>query len=431
LAITAGALLVAGLAWTARPPEAGAVWRVAFVTLHVAGCAGLWALVRRTGPTVGQLVVGAVVFRLIALPMLPSLSDDGYRYLWDGVVRVEGGVSPYAFRPSDPRLAALDDGVLLERMNSPGYYSVYPPASQAVFAAAAPAHGAQGWRMSWWFLKLLLQIAEGIGIACLLRRLGPRATALYAWSPLAVIEIAGQGHTEALVVAGLGLVLVGGRLPLASLGATVAGLAKLYPFALLPFAWRRDGAAGVAVSAALIAGLTALFWTPGAIAHAGESLALFFGTLDEYAAPYRLLKAALYPLLAESAGRAASVALSLGFAAVLAGVWLGDDGTRRTLTGAVLAVVLGVALTSTTLHPWYWLPVLFILPLLESKTWIYWLGCASSTAYLGYVLPEAALAATAVGWGGGLLLFVRERPWRHGFEHRVDRRRAGIEADGG
>ena len=98
--------------------QAGPEWRVAFVLVHLGGFAGLVAWLRTAQLDTRVLLTGAVLFRLIALPMLPGLSDDGYRYLWDGRAVVELGVSPYEYRPSDPAFSALHSGVEYDRMNS-------------------------------------------------------------------------------------------------------------------------------------------------------------------------------------------------------------------------------------------------------------------------------------------------------------------------
>ncbi|MGB3753446.1 MAG: glycosyltransferase 87 family protein, partial [Parerythrobacter sp.] len=250
------------------------------------------AWLRSTTPSIRSVLVGAVLFRLVALPMLPSLSDDGYRYLWDGKVVVEAGVSPYALRPSDPQLRALQGSVEYGRMNSQGYYSVYPPVPQAGFALAAALGTLGDWRVGWWAWKLLMVLAEGVAILLLVRSSGPRLAALYAWSPLAVVEVAGQGHTEALVLLGLALALQVGRWswPAASIGLTLAGGTKLYPFLWLPQAWRREGWRGIAASLCIVGFLAVPISAPGALGHIGESLGLFFGMFDEYAAPYLLLK---------------------------------------------------------------------------------------------------------------------------------------------
>lgn len=412
LPILVGVGLVLAMVWTARPAGSGLGWRLAFVGIYGLGFVLLLAYLRRAVVSTRELLIGAVLFRLVALPMLPSLSDDGYRYLWDGVVAVEAGVSPYALRPDAYELRAWQDGPLYERMNSRSYYTVYPPASQLVFRLAASVYSPWGWAPSWWVLKMLLVLAELGGVLLLARVVGATATALYAWSPLAVIEIAGQGHTEALVVGGVALVLAAGgaRLPWRSLGATVAGLAKLYPLALLPATWRRDGWRGVLGSVVLSLGLGALVWAPGSLGHVRESLELFFGTFDLYGGPYRVLKALAYPILGDAAGRTASLALGACFAGAIAAALAVDDGTDRGLRRVVLTVVIGFVLTAATFHPWYGLPSLLIMPLLQSKRWILWVIGWSAATYIGYEWSPAFEIAILIGWGGGALLLVRD--WR-------------------
>ena len=407
----AGAVLAIGLVVTARVPEAGAGWRVAFIAIHLAGSAGLFAYLRKATVSMRQLLGVAVVLRLLALPMLPTLSDDGYRYLWDGLVVNEANVSPYDHRPSDPALADWQSELVFEAMNSPEYYSVYPPASQAVFRLSALGYRTGGWEASWWLLKLVLVLAEGVGIGALARRVGATRAAYYAWSPLAVVEIAGQGHTEALVIAGLGAALWVGtpRVPWTSLGVTVAGLTKLYPFALLPMAWRRDGWRGLVSTIGLGVVLTTPAWSPDAWSHVRESLGLFLGTLDAFAAPYRGLKALLYPIAGETAGRWASGVLTAVFASVAGVALLLDDGTRRAAEASLVLVVVGFTLTATTLHPWYWLPMLLIYPLLDQR-WIWWICSVAPLGYLAYVVPEADLLVLAIGWGGAAVLAWKDRP---------------------
>ena len=50
---------------------------------------------------------GAVLFRAILLTTTPTLSDDVYRYLWDGYLANEG-ISPYAHAIDSPDLDHLD-----------------------------------------------------------------------------------------------------------------------------------------------------------------------------------------------------------------------------------------------------------------------------------------------------------------------------------
>ena len=379
--------------------------------LHLGATAALIVWLRAATPSVRTVLVGAVLFRLVALPMLPSLSDDGYRYLWDGKVVVEAGVSPYALRPSDPQLRDLQGSVEYGRMNSQEYYSVYPPVPQVGFAVAAALGGLADWRVGWWVWKLLMVSAEGVAILLLLRGVGPRLTALYAWSPLAVVEVAGQGHTEALVLLGLALALQVDRWrwPAASIGLTLAGGTKLYPFLWLPQAWRREGWRGVAASLCLVGLLAAPISAPGALEHIGDSLRLFFGVFDEYAAPYLLFKSLLYPVLEEHAGAAASGTLAIAAVIGVAGLALTDDGTYGSWRRALAVGVVGLVCAASTLHPWYWLPVLYVVPLLNQIRPLLWLITWSSVSYLGYVLELSSTFVTTIGWGGAAVLWWADR----------------------
>ncbi len=405
VAVTGGV----GLAVMARTPEAGALWRVGFVALSLAGAGALVVAQRRWRPSRRTVWLGAVLLRLTVLPLGPTLSDDGYRYLWDGLVQVEEHASPYRWRPSDPALSAYHDEPVYRRMNSPSYYSVYPPVSQAVFALSALAYPL-GWKASWIVLKVLVGLGELVGVWCLLRLVAPHRAALYAWHPLAVVEVAGQGHTEGLLVGCLALTLLalskkrGGAAGWLALG----GWVKLYPFALLPVAWRSSSRRGrVAAVLIIIAGAVPLVvgesWS-----HVRDSLRLYVGTFDFYSAPYLLAKLAAYPVLGERAGPlAAGVLGAVGLVAV-GGVTLTADGTRQSARRALGVGVVALTLTATALHPWYWLAPLLVLPLLDLKLPLFWIASTASATYLSYLWPPTLWLVTWIGWGGGLALVLYE-----------------------
>ncbi len=411
--IAVGVGLVLLMGWTARAPESGLGWRLAFVSLHLGTFVGLLAWLRNARLSRASVLIGAVLLRVAALPMAPTLSDDGYRYIWDGLVTAETEHSPYDFRPSDSALQRLQRETLFERINSPNYFSVYPPMSQVVFRVAALAYRPFGFEGSWLLLKVLMTTVELAGIAGLTSLASPRRVAVYAWSPLAVIEIAGQGHTEALVVAGVVAGVWAGRqrFPIRSIGAAIAGAAKLYPLALLPLAWRREQLAGVVASVLVLSALAVPVAAPDALRHASESFGLFYGTLDWFSAPYLVLKAGLYPGIGPGAGAIASRMLGVGFLLVALVSWLIDDGTarssRRLTAGIVGAAVLSVA----TLHPWYVVPVLLMVPLLARSTTLTFFGATTSISYLGYVLTApVALGLLLATWGATLGVAIWE--WR-------------------
>ena len=82
-------------------------------------------------------LVAAILLRLAFLPGTPSLSDDVYRYVWDGRVQL-AGVNPYRYAPADPALDHVEyagrDGI-----NHPRLRTVYPPLAQTLFLGVAAA----------------------------------------------------------------------------------------------------------------------------------------------------------------------------------------------------------------------------------------------------------------------------------------------------
>lgn len=370
------------------------VWVVALLSVVSGGC--LW--VGRGEFDARTVLLVAIVLRAVALPLMPSLSDDVYRYVWDGRRVVEAGARPWAERPDD---VAGFDPLLHARLNSPGYASVYPTVSQAVFAAGVWL-GRGETRSSVVWIKALVTTAEVVGVALALRVVPAAWVAVYALHPVAVVEVAGMGHSEGLLVGVLGLLAWAfDRRHRATAGVAVALAAgvKLWPVALALPVVRRGG--GRAVAGILVAGaLLALpMADPSSLAGLRASLALYAGFFDWYAPLYTALKSGLWLALGEGAGRAAASVLGILWVALVAGLGATDDGSRRALVRSVGGIVGGYVVLSAVLHPWHLLPLLAVVPLLQFN----WLVSAAPFTYLVYDglspwLPQA------VGWGGALAL---------------------------
>jgi alpha-1,6-mannosyltransferase len=191
------------------------------------------------------IVMGALAMRAGLLFVEPYLSSDVYRYIWDG--RVQGaGINPYRFIPSAPQLVHLRDHVIFPNINRASYApTIYPPAAQWVFLAVTRVSE------SVCAMKLALIAFEAVilaSLAGLLRGQGAPATniAVYAWHPLPLWEVAGNGHVDAAMLVMLMLALlapVRGRPGLC--GMTIAAGALMKPTALLalpvlwtPWDWR-------------------------------------------------------------------------------------------------------------------------------------------------------------------------------------------------
>jgi len=204
------------------------------------------------------LMVVAASTRLALLVLPPLLSEDLWRYLWDGAVQW-AGIDPYRFAPdasaldalaTDPELAAIRG-----RIGHAHIPTIYPPAAQITFFVATIA-GPYAL-----VLRAVLVVADLTVIGALWRwagRLGrrPQLAALYALAPLPMLESAVGGHVDAVGVAGLavaGLALSSNRVWTAGLGLAVGIWTKLLPLLALPVLLRTRPKAVVATAIAAVA----------------------------------------------------------------------------------------------------------------------------------------------------------------------------------
>ena len=314
----------------------------------------------------------ALALRLMFLAAPAQLSDDIYRYLWDGSNLLRG-VNPYAAPPS----AMKPPSELKEvhaRVNHPQYATIYPPAAQLIFAGGtALGGGAFGLKAFLVLFDLLLCAL----LMLLLRQLGMPVwlSTLYAWNPLPVLEIAGSGHVDGagmtLLMGSISLLLVKGerRWPTLCAGALLAaaGLVKLFPFALVPALFllvtpsRRIHFAGGFLGAA--AALVLPFM---------PQLINMLHTLQAYARHWEFAGFAFTVLrFLTGSGTAARLILSCSFllfataiplrlAAEIKGL---EPAPRaaRTLR-ACYAIALALLLCTPTLQPWYALFLAAFLP---------------------------------------------------------------------
>ena len=152
------------------------------------------------------ILVIAGLLRVSVVFSPPFLSDDIYRYIWDGRVQA-AGINPYRFVPADKQLASLRDESIYSHINRRDYaHTIYPPLAQAIFLGVTRiSETVTG-------MKMAMVGFEAIAIWLIIRlltawRLPPERVLIYAWHPLAIWEIAGSGHVEAVLVALIALAL--------------------------------------------------------------------------------------------------------------------------------------------------------------------------------------------------------------------------------
>lgn len=391
-----GALLVVG----AYDPELWS-WMVAGAVLLGIGTAGCWL---RRESSWSLVLGGAVLARLALFPLEPSLSDDAFRYVWDGLVQLQG-LNPYLYVPADPALEALRGGELFSQLNSPERYTVYPPVSQLVFGASALFYEADA-RTAYYVMKAFMTAFDLGTIALLTRMVSARAVLLYAWNPLVLLELTGQGHEEAIMVFFLvatAYLLRTDRDRWAVCALTLAGWVKLYPFFLMPLLLNRTGWKRIWV-AVLTSGLVWIpYAEPGVLEHILESLRLYVQLFEFNAGPYYLVKQIFYAVTGADWSKQIGPTFAGLFLASLPITYWWDRHASWTWSQVAVGVTGTYFALATTVHPWYLTGILALLPLLPRAGWHWiWLGIFSVGTYLFYV-DGAYWPFVIAGWTGWAL----------------------------
>jgi hypothetical protein len=383
-------------------------WSVLFV------CYLLYCLVRPR-PAPYAFFLAGLACRLAYGWSWPAASDDFYRYLFDGRLFALG-LNPYLERPinimQDSKLS-LDPllSQVYSEMNSPYYYSVYPPLAQLLFALASFTGNAAAGVL---ILRLAATLAECLFFIVLRKQINPVALALYWLNPLFIHEFAGNLHLEGYAVIFISLALLSRRSMVQGAFLSLAIQAKLWPLLLLPlFArnWRK-----LLVVSLIGVLLTALSFAPFYFAEFPrrffESLGLYYGKFLFNAGPAGLaawLASCLQSEFQElpfDALRLSSLLLALlVFSFAAAHIFLGrfEKNNQFLSTGQVALVYV---LCSAAVHPWYALPALFFSGMRPALLFWSFLLFFSYAAYLEepawlpfwfvaleYVLLLAAFAA--------------------------------------
>jgi alpha-1,6-mannosyltransferase len=190
------------------------------------------------------LVVGllfAALFRLSIIFYPPYLSDDIYRYVWDGRVQ-SAGINPYRYIPADQSLANLHDDKIYPNMNRrDSAQTIYPPVAEAAFLLITRFSESVTW------MKAAMIGFEAVAIWAIVQLLisfgfAPQRVLIYAWHPLAVWEFAGSGHVDALAIAFFALALLARRKHGESFTGVLLACAtcvKLFPAVLFPALYKR------------------------------------------------------------------------------------------------------------------------------------------------------------------------------------------------
>jgi Protein of unknown function (DUF2029). len=365
------------------------VWFLKLVLIQIVIYLAVAWLSLRTKDSRRLLVLGltfAALFRLAVLFSPPYLSDDIYRYIWDGRVQ-SAGINPYRYMPADESLAALRDEKIYPYINRrDSAHTIYPPVAQGSFLLITRFSESVTW------MKAAMVAFEVVTVWALIQLLvsfgfARQRVLIYAWHPLAVWEFAGSGHVDALAIAFIALALLVRRRHRETLTGFLLACAtgvKLFPAALFPALYtRRSWKMPLAFGATVL-----LAYLP----YLGVGPVRVLGSLPGYASERGIISGEQFFLLTV-ARRLSSVNVPSSayviFAVAVLGVlsvWLmrdqGSDELRYLRNSLMIACVFMVLLAPH--FPWYftWLiPFLCFIPSLPA----FYLTFASFLLYLTWL----------------------------------------------
>lgn len=349
-------------------------------------------------------IVLAFLFRLIFLLALPSLSDDFYRFIWDGRLW-NAGYHPFVKLPSEFVQLGIEgiDQSLFQKLNSPDYFTIYPPVSQLVFWGATKIfpHSILGAVIAMRVTLLLAELGNIFLMYHLLKKfsLPVESILFYALNPLVIIELTGNLHFEALVISFLLLAvfwLVQQRWLFSAASLALAIGTKLVPILFVPvfisiMGIKNSIRYGLAAGIILLICFTPLF-NREALQSMSESVGLYFNKFEFNASLYYLVREVGFWYYGYNIIQ--TVGWKLGLIAALLIIFisfrrgLGKNPSSYQFVFTDFIWVLGVYfLFTTTLHPWYITTLLACSVFTVFRFPVLWSGLIFLT-YAGYSIDS-------------------------------------------
>lgn len=369
-----------------------------------------------------ELLIYSLLVRLVLLLATPSLSDDYFRYFYDGIL-IQNGINPFSYLPVQSISLISNEhadlaNALFIGMNSKSYYSVYPPLHQALFYFAT--WGSTSVFVAVVKLRLLIIVAD-LAVIWFLFRLRERMmqdtnrVILYAFNPLVVLELTGNLHLEGVVLCFLMASLYFlGKSKFRAAGIFWAGAVglKLVPIILAPIWWcaiqakKRVSFFAMAFVIMVLAFLPLVF--SNGFSGFFESVKLFQKSFEFNGSIYYFLRwiGALFlgynPI--SILGPALSIFTILAIVVFVfnSPIWM----PYLTLYEQVSLVYIFYFLCQPVVHPWYIIPLLGTSILTQMRSAIVW-SFAVFLSYSAYSSsPTKEVTAFLIFQYAALLIFL-------------------------
>lgn len=352
------------------------------------------------------LLAAGIIFRLVFLMAEPNLSQDFYRFIWDGEL-INNFKNPYLYLPNilieQKGLAIANAQELYNGMGelSPKFYSNYPPLNQLIFALAALLGGKT--ILGSVIVMRIVIILSDIGIVYFGRKLlknlnrSPHLIFWYFLNPLVLIELTGNLHFEGVMlfffIWSLYLLSINQWKSSAIIYA-LSIMVKLVPLLFLPlflthFKFKKSALFYTIIGATMVM-LLLPFYSPEFFANYSKTVGLWFSNFEFNAGIYNGIKeiATIYDAkpweLIKTYGKITPLA-TIGI--VLLFTFLRKNKSLNTLISSMLFVLSIYYFISPTVHPWYVIFLILVTVFTDYRYSIFW-SAAVVLSYWAYSQPD-------------------------------------------
>ena len=310
----------------------------------------------------------AILVRVILVFSTPALSDDVYRFLWDGLLSLQG-INPLASTPSaiisDSETVSISLRELYPYLNSADYYSVYPPLAQLTFLIAVTF--AKSISLQIIGIKIILL---GFEVATLLMfrrmlllvKLPREHLLLYALNPLVIIEIMANTHYEGVLLFFLiwSIWLSSKSIRWAGSGFAMASsiASKLTSLMYLPLWLKYKGFSWSLKFYLIITLCVFIYWSPfinyAHLENFGESLNLYFQTFEFNASLYYIVRWIGFQF--KGYNMIADLGPMLTIIPIVVILYLSYRQQKEQTSQLLLHILIYISVylfCATTVHPWY------------------------------------------------------------------------------
>lgn len=352
----------------------------------------LWLWFQNYRSLISIFILGALI-RGLFLFYTPELSQDFYRFIWDGNIQILG-INPYLYTPDHliEIIGFPNDKMLYKGMGSlsSSNFSNYPPLSQYLFKIMGYLNRSDLF-LPVLSLRIIYLIGEFFifftGIALLKKiNLNPEYIGWYFLNPIIIIEGIGNLHSEAFMLCftlAAVLFIARNKSILGGLFMSLAIAIKLLPLLIFPVFFRYLGIKKFFMFSFSILTFSLILWGPfleaEMITNYQKTIGLWFTTFEFNGSVFNIIRTIGYGVKGYNIIRKlGEITPYITIGLVVIFTFLRSNRNLKSVFKSMLFLLSCYFFISTTVHPWYIINLIFLgiltgyaFPLLWSLT-VFW-----------------------------------------------------------